>query len=81
MRRGLQPAAGPTYIYGVNLVPTVVVARGTAAAVDRQVPATGTCVPALVVGPAHRGHMDCFLGGQAAHEAYPELSVPRGSSD
>ena len=30
---------------------------------------------------AHRGHMDCFSGGQAAHEAYLDLPILCGASD
>ena len=55
MRRGLRPAIDPTFIRGGNLVPTAVVARGPAAALDRQVPATGTCAPAPVVACAEKG--------------------------
>ena len=55
MRRGLRPAAGPTSICGIGLVPTAVVDRGPAAAADRQVPATGTCAPVPAAACLEKG--------------------------
>ena len=59
---------------------------GLAGTIDRRACRTGLArfcgeTEHAFAGPAHRGHMDCFPGGQAAHEAYPDLPVLRGSSD